>query len=149
MATLLTFAAVCFAWVFFRAPDLATAWPIIAGMLGQHGIALPDALVTRLGPLAPLLQSAGVEVYLGGGGRFVEAWAWIAAAAVISFCLPNTQELMRRHAPALDFVAGHSSPSLWQGRWQPTPRWALMIALLAAASLMALNRPSEFLYFQF
>ncbi len=149
VATALTFVAVCFAWVFFRAPDLATALPIVAGMLGAHGIALPDAIAIRLGPLAQTLEGLGITFYLGGGGRFIETWAWVCAAAAIAFALPNTQELMRRHAPALDFATERAAFGVWHGAWTPSGYWALTIALLAAASLLALNRPSEFLYFQF
>jgi alginate O-acetyltransferase complex protein AlgI len=36
---LLTYAAVCFAWVFFRATDFATAWRIVQSMVGVTGTA--------------------------------------------------------------------------------------------------------------
>jgi hypothetical protein len=33
--------------------------------------------------------------------------------------------------------------------WRASPAWAAAIAALALASTLALNRPAEFLYFQF
>ena len=52
---------------------------------------------------------------------------------------------MRRFDPALDFQA---SGRQWLA-WRASPAWAAAIAVLALASMLALNRPAEFLYFQF
>lgn len=145
LATLLTFTAVCVAWVFFRAPDMPVALTILKGMAGGFGLALPDALAPHLLSLQPALAAMGMGFYLGGGTLFIETWTWIAVAACITFALPNTQQIMRRFDPALDFQAS--------GRhlltWRASPAWAAAIALLALASTLALNRPAEFLYFQF
>lgn len=152
IATITTFVAVCFAWVFFRSPDLATSWEIVRGMTGGFGVALPEAIGNRIGILAPALQNLGVSFYLGGGSRFVETWGWIAFAAGITFFLPNTQELTHRFKPALDFKP---SAELLAGRlarrltWVPSRRWAIFLGLLTVISLLSLNRPNEFLYFQF
>jgi alginate O-acetyltransferase complex protein AlgI len=147
-----TFVAVCAAWVFFRSPDLATALTILRGMAGVFGVALPDSIASRLHVLQPLFDMLGVRTYLGGGGVFVETWAWILAAGALSFCCPNTQEIMRRFAPALDFARtrGQPVPALARAlTWRPSRAWAVALALLALASLLSLNRPAEFLYFQF
>lgn len=152
IATIMTFAAVCFAWVFFRSPDLATSWEIVRGMTGGFGVALPEAIGNQIGTLAPILENFGVSFYLGGGARFVEIWAWIAFAAAISFFLPNTQELTCRFEPAFDFKP---STEVTAGRlvrrliWVPSRRWAVCLGLLTVFSLLSLNRPNEFLYFQF
>jgi D-alanyl-lipoteichoic acid acyltransferase DltB (MBOAT superfamily) len=152
IATILTFAAVCTAWVFFRAPDMATALPIVHGMVGGFGIALPESLAQQLHALRPFLESMGFKFYLGGGTTFVETWMWIAIAATIAFAFPNTQEITRRFEPALDFVRAHESGMPRIARilsWRPSLRWAIAIALLALTSILSLNRPAEFLYFQF
>ena len=151
-ATLLTFTAVCVAWVFFRAPDMPVALTILKGMAGGFGLALPDALAAYLLPLQPMLAALGVVFYLGGGAAFVETWASIALAALIAFGLPNTQQIMRRFEPALDFHGAAAAKRHGVARWltwRATPAWAGAIALLALASLLALNRPAQFLYFQF
>jgi alginate O-acetyltransferase complex protein AlgI len=145
-AIALTFVAVCFAWVFFRAPDLPRALAVVQGMLGGFGVSLPEALGQQLGALRPALEQLGVSFYLGGGTRFVEAYAWIVPAALIAFFAPNTQQIMAKFEPALDFDSSARPVKL---HWQPSRAWAWFIGALAVVSLLALNRPSEFLYFQF
>jgi len=145
---LLTFAAVCVAWVFFRAADLPKALWILQGMAGLYGVSLPDAIGYQLGAAKPLLEQWGVTFYLGGGARFMQTWGWVACAAAIAFLLPNTQELMRRFEPALDFAAG-AAQRMRGLAWQPSACWAAAVGVLAVFSLLSLNRPTEFLYFQF
>jgi hypothetical protein len=151
-ATVITFIAVCFAWVFFRSPDLATSWEILRGMSGGFGVALPEAVGSRLGAFGSALEDLGVTYYLGGGTRFIENWSWVLFAAAIAFLLPNTQQITRRFEPALDFLpAAHpdlSRVARWL-TWLPSRRWAMFLGVLAVASLLSLNRPNEFLYFQF
>lgn len=152
IATLITFAAVCAAWVFFRAPDMATAVTILRGMHGGFGVALPDSVMRHTHMLQPLLEGLGVTSYLGGGATFIAAWSWILFAAAITFLFPNTQEITRRYEPALDFVAGAGAPATTIERalvWRPNLAWAVAMGMLALASLLALNRPADFLYFQF
>ncbi len=151
-ATAVTFMAVCFAWVFFRSPDLATSWEIVRGMTGAYGVGLPDAIGNRIGPLASFLEHLGVSFYLGGGSRFVETWGWITFAAVLAFFLPNTQELTRLFEPAPDFkLSTQTAPGSLAQRltWAPSRRWAVLLGFLSVLSLLSLNRPNEFLYFQF
>ncbi|SEP36032.1 MBOAT family protein [Nitrosovibrio sp. Nv6] len=151
-ATVATFIAVCFAWVFFRSPDLATSWEIVRGMTGAFGIGLPDAIGNRVEILVPALQNLGVNFYLGGGSHFVETWGWIAFAAAIAFLLPNTQELVHRFEPALDFKPTAQTPRggmAYRLAWMPSRLWAVFLGSLTVISLLSLNRPNEFLYFQF
>jgi D-alanyl-lipoteichoic acid acyltransferase DltB (MBOAT superfamily) len=150
-ATALTFVSVCFAWVFFRADTLGAATEIIRGMLGGFGLTLPDAIGLRIGSLKPWLENAGVVFSLGGGSRFVETWGWTLFAAFVAFALPNTQQITRRFDPALDArpASRQGSERMASFEFEPSRRWALLLGLLAVASLLSLNRPSEFLYFQF
>lgn len=144
-----TFLCVVFAWVYFRAPDLATANRVVIGMLGGWGSALPEAIISRLGPLKTLLESMGVASYLGGGANFVETWCWVMVAALIAFIAPNTQEIMARFDPALPeekIVRQHKAHSL---AWIPKKPSAMAIGLLFALGFLSLSRPTEFLYFQF
>lgn len=141
---LLTFGAVCVAWVFFRAPDLSTALSILHGLSGGRGVGLPDALGLALGPLHGWLAGVGIDWYQGGASRFVETWAWVLGAGVIALALPNTQQIMHRYAPVLEQVDG----ATWLA-WRPAPAPALMIGVLAVLGVLSLNQPSDFLYFQF
>jgi D-alanyl-lipoteichoic acid acyltransferase DltB (MBOAT superfamily) len=143
----LTFASVCVAWVFFRAPDIGKASIILQGMAGQFGVGLPEAIGIQLGSMRPLLEQWGVSFYLGGGSRFLESWQWIILASAIAFLFPNTQQIMVRHEAALGGAA-RPYPGTWQ-IWQPSLRWSVFISAIFFGSLLSLSRPAEFLYFQF
>nr|WP_229422510.1 MBOAT family O-acyltransferase [Pseudoduganella umbonata] len=143
----LTFAAVCVAWVFFRAPDLPTAQAILAGMAGGHGVQLPATLGAHLGGLKATLDGMGIGWYQGGTVRFIETWGWVTAAGAIAFALPNTQQIMHRFAPALDAAGDGPASSLLA--WRPARRHAVLVGALAVLGVLSLNRPSDFLYFQF
>lgn len=148
----LTFAAVCFAWVFFRASDFARASAIVQAMAGLSGVALPESIGNQLGSLRPALEQAGVTFYLGGGARFVETWSWVCAGAAIAFLLPNTQTILDGFDPALDYAAARETargPLARLLTWRPTLAWAWALGVLMTFCLLSLNRPAEFLYFQF
>ena len=146
----ITFFAVCFSWVFFRATDLNTAHQIFSGLTGSFGFGIPNAIGIRLGNLKTPLEQMGMEFYLGGGARFIESWSWITIAAFITFLLPNTQEIMRKFDPALDFDSSQQTRSLMKNKpWLPNKGWALTLGIIATLCLLSLNKPSEFLYFQF
>lgn len=144
-----TFLCVVFAWVYFRAPDLATANRLVLGMLGSFGIALPEPILSRLGPLRSVIDNMGVQSYLGGGAFFVETWCWIAVGGVIAFFAPNTQEIMRHFEPALIEEGKSKSKPIPGIAWRPMRRSAIAIGVLFAFGMLALSRPTEFLYFQF
>ncbi|CAH0218559.1 Peptidoglycan O-acetyltransferase [Massilia sp. Bi118] len=143
----LTFAAVCVAWVFFRAADMGKALLILQGMAGVHGLGLPASIGAQLGGLKPVLEHWGVVFYMGGGSRFLETWQWVVIGGLIAFCLPNTQQIMVRYESAL---GGASRPyrATWQV-WQPSRRWGIYIGAILLGSMLSLSRPAEFLYFQF
>jgi hypothetical protein len=89
---------------------------------------------------------------LGGGLHFGVTWGWIAFAAAIAFLLPNTQELVHRFDPALDFNPAAQTPKrgmAYRLTWMPSRLWAVFLGSLTVISLLSLNRPNEFLYFQF
>lgn len=153
LGIVLTFISICFAWVFFRSADLATALLIIQGMLGGFGSSLPDSIGNQLGPLKQHLEELGISFYLGGGTRFLQTYTWVLLAGVIAFSLPNTQQLMAHFEPALDYRregnAAFSGSLKRPLSWRPTVRWAAWTGILVVASLLSINRPTEFLYFQF
>ena len=147
-AILLTFIAVCFSWIFFRANNIEIALQLAKGAVGGYGVGLPEAIGYKMGGAKQLLEKWGVEFYLGGGERFVQMVGWTLFAGFIAFFLPNTQQLMKNFEPALDFVK-EERKSVFNLRWKPQILWAIVIAMLLVSSLLSLNRPSEFLYFQF
>jgi D-alanyl-lipoteichoic acid acyltransferase DltB (MBOAT superfamily) len=148
-ATIMTFIAVCFSWVFFRSVDLPTAQQIVRGLTGGFGVAVPNAFAARLGEFKTLLEQVGVTFFLGGGTRFVETWSWVILAAGIAFFLPNTQQIMRRFEPALDFTATEFRMFFANLCWRPSRAWAVSLGVVMILCLLSLNKPSDFLYFQF
>lgn len=148
LGVLVTFHSVVVGWVFFRAADSKSALRILAGMYGDNGIALPEAIANRLGLTPQVLEAFGMHTFLGGGASFVYTYIWIGLAALIAFAMPNSQQLMRRFSPAL---RGESTEVANAGIlvWRPRLPWALFAGGLAAISVMSIGRPSEFLYFQF
>ncbi len=149
LAVALTFVCVVFAWVYFRATDLPTANRIVMGMLGANGAAIPEAIASRLGGLAGVLQAAGIGTFLGGGSDFIETWSWVLLGAVLAFWFPNTQEIMRRFEPALPDAGGGTPDLVSRLVWRPSRLHAVLAGLLLALGVLALSRPTEFLYFQF
>jgi D-alanyl-lipoteichoic acid acyltransferase DltB (MBOAT superfamily) len=149
---LLTFASIATAMVFFKAASLSAASKILAGMVGFHGIGLPNSIFEHLGPIASLLQKTG-----GGPESWWSAtdllWlcGWTLLLSVIAFLLPNTLQLLRRFEPALHTsdTATLNTGWLTQLQWRPTLRWAMFVAAIAVTGVLRLGGPSEFLYWQF
>ena len=75
VAWLVTFHVVCIAWVFFRAPDLATAFDVLGGL----GLSGPSPLVT---PPLVLLVVASVAIQLLPPDRWRRTEAWLVARPV-------------------------------------------------------------------
>jgi D-alanyl-lipoteichoic acid acyltransferase DltB (MBOAT superfamily) len=149
LGSALTFLAVIMAWVFFRATDFHDAINIVHGMVGSFGVALPQSLFGALGPLQSLLTEFGITTYAGGGQRFIETYLWVFVAALIAFLAPNTQQIAAHFEPALDFRSAETTTPIIKIEWRPSTSWAIAIGILGVACLLALSRPTEFLYFQF
>ena len=151
-AQALTFLAVVAAWVFFRAESVDTALLVLKGMAGINGIEMPVKWLAKwghIGHIGDWLQAHGV--------RFHDSWTfggpevrnWILADLAIVWLAPNTQQLMERFDPALDYRPEPGAPLRWL-RWQPTLGWSLAVAILGYLSLLNLASGfSEFIYFQF
>ncbi|TFW15762.1 MBOAT family protein [Massilia arenosa] len=121
----LTFAAVVVAWIFFRAPDFATAGDVLQGLVGGNGIALPHGLQAWASWLSGASFDGVRWIELEGAGLPA-----LALAAVLAFGAPTTQEIVAR-------------------RWRPSPGWSLACTALLVVAIFNINRPTDFLYFQF
>ena len=71
---------------------------------------------------------------------------WLAALYAIVWGAPNTQQIMRDHAPALGRINPGPLAAL---RWQPNLRWAAACGFAATLGLLSMGGTGEFLYFQF
>ena len=133
--------------MFFRAASLDDALAILRGMAGFNGVSLPAALGAHLGPWSrAALEHLGVAFHLGGGAQFVFQYLWIVALLPLVMLAPNTQEILGRFQPALNFRVPQVSTRL---AWRLTPGWAALVATVTVCGLLALSRVSEFLYYQF
>jgi D-alanyl-lipoteichoic acid acyltransferase DltB (MBOAT superfamily) len=131
---LLTFNFVNIAWVFFRAPDLATALRILAGMAGLNGVILPARLLELFPFLGRLSADFGNWLDLAHWPASLLAYCVAALLAVL--LLPNSTQLLGRRG--------------WQVRFA-SRRWAVVLAALFMFALvkLAVSQDIEFLYFNF
>ena len=133
----LTFLAVVVAWVFFRAASFESAWQILAGMAGGHG------LMPEVSDLAMFDDK--------------KAAIWLASGLAIVWLMPNSLQIMKRYRPAADLRAFLAAPPPsflpWSNgmtmTWRLTPVWAVFSGVAAAAALLGISKISPFLYFQF
>ena len=146
MSRAVTFFAVLIAWVFFRAPDLHTAFDVLGAMAGRNGLSLPQRAEVYAGWFARLPFDT-----VFNGIRWIDFGSigvpMLAVAMLIAWCAPNTQEIFRRYEPCLETVKANSS--LINLSWSPTKTYSAIVSVLFALCVLNMNRIAEFLYFQF
>lgn len=116
----LTFTAVVFAWVVFRAENMNSALLIWQAMLGMN-------------PLSDGQSYFYNELFR----KSFSVTKWILFLTIAVIMLPNS----------LQFVGLIEGAK--RLRLRPTWVWALLISGLALASILKMNNVSEFLYFRF
>jgi alginate O-acetyltransferase complex protein AlgI len=131
-SVLLTLACVVFGLVFFRSPDLETAWHMVKAMLGGGSLSLHSS---------QLLTHRQVQLIL-----VLLAVVWL---------MPNTQEWLRDTPTGL----GELRPPGWFERWisarslgwRPSLALAVIVGLLGflAIAKAISAAPPEFIYFNF
>lgn len=139
LSTLLTFVAVMIAWVFFRAPDLATALRMVSAMGGSEGVGVNPAI--SFSDIDLFLMMAGIP---NSFARWNDVLLYAGGLAIVFF-MPNSQQLVERARYA---IAGEGLPLL-PLRWRPNLIWAIGMGAAGAACLTLFLSTSEFLYFQF
>jgi alginate O-acetyltransferase complex protein AlgI len=150
-SVLLTFICVVMALVFFRADDVPAALNLLTGLVGGHGIVIPERLATLPGvaTLTSTLELPVARLEHFGLWQMI----WIVGLLFIVWTMPNSQQLMRHYRTAL---AAQPKPSLLQTTfpaavWQPNAvigfaiGWLGFFLIIRAISAA----PTEFLYFQF
>jgi alginate O-acetyltransferase complex protein AlgI len=124
---LLTYAAVCVAWIYFRAGSIDEANRFVAAMFG-FGAAES---------FTPTSRGIVTFVWL----YFILVWA-----------LPNSVQLFARHQvylPNKAFAPAMASAATARLSYQLTPTWAACTALMFTIGWFAISNLSPFLYFQF
>ena len=148
----LTYMCVFVGAVFFRAPSVAGAFSMLAGMAGLHGfgpaLAVSDGMIGFFGNVGVWSRQHGL-IYVADRQTLVDTRgqiAWLLLLYGIVWGLPNTQQTFIRFRPALDTVEPGNPAWL---RWQLTIVWAVVFGCLGTLELMFLSGTGEFLYFQF
>ncbi len=147
-----TYLAVVFAWVLFRAGDLRAAFEIFRGMSGFH------SLVSRLSQIGFLDQIGTVggavrhwatnSVMSNAGSHWQpEAWLWIAFLTGIAWFAPNTIQIMGRFRIALPIRHPSEQPG-WVA-WDFTWPWLAFDIVLASVCVLSLSNETQFLYYRF
>jgi len=150
LAIALTFLAVIFAWVLFRAHSFQDAQSIYASMLGFHGFTVPYNIgEARLG-LGRLFEALGAEMVPRDQNIPGLSYAWTIHGLVILFgivwLLPNTQQILARMNPILETV---QKPAKWQFRFNFAGGMLLGLPAVLALRTFLGNQSSPFLYFNF
>src|SRR5271163_3884787 len=147
----LTLVSVTAAMVFFRSPTMASAIDLLKGMIGLNGIALPQDLFDRLGPLTSTFHGIGVMADESWNSQdFAKTAIWICVLMFVALACPNTLQILARYEPALGVKP--QSTKLVLGRifeWDASLPWAIAVSAIAAIAIVSIGGPSEFLYWQF
>ncbi len=130
-SVLLTFLCVLVAQVFFRAHSSGHAISILASMVGRHWHRGSSLFPRETGAKAALDVA---EMALG----FVIVWG-----------LPNTQQILGRFKPSLQVTPWDKEASGMGLIWRPRLGWAFALGTVFFISIVHLQDPSTFLYFQF
>lgn len=144
---LLTFTLVCFAFTYFRAPNMDVANSLASAMLGLENFVLPSSL-SHLWPSLAASQSefaaaARLEVF-----PLQQAGLWLAAGLLIALAMPNVAQLFSAYDPTTDaqqYIKNH----WFTLQWKPTWWWGLGLSIALLITIIYMGKPSEFIYFQF
>jgi alginate O-acetyltransferase complex protein AlgI len=126
-----TFLVVVAGWVLFRAESFTGAMTIYGAMTGANGLGLAKYSANEL-------------------VRWDHGFGFIVAAALIVWCLPNSQQFMRRHRPTIE--EPEPEDELVRPRWLVHSfklGWCVLFGVLAAYAVICISRGGEFLYFNF
>jgi len=145
----ITFTAVVVGWTVFRSESIRDAMTLLKGMAGLNGFVLPwnwQGHLSRVPESILQMFIFGDTPGFTGGSEVV----WLLVLLGMVWIAPNTQEILRRHRPALNWQPEDRVIAAFQKLvWQPTLIWLAIISVGAVISISRLSAVSEFLYFQF
>jgi alginate O-acetyltransferase complex protein AlgI len=146
---IVTFLAVCVAWVYFRADSLHTAHGVLWAMAGGNGVSIPSSLGESWPTLTQLIPMGGIQ--FAATLLFPDRLGFllIAVCAGVAFLLPNTQQFLGKYGNAIDPYKHieRNEPRWW--KWSPNWYWGMGISIAIGVSLLTFQRSARFLYFQF
>lgn len=151
ISTFITFGAVLFAWVPFRASDIKTTLSFWRSMLFLDGITFPtrmgEAMPTLASKLSPWLHFSGANSI--SVVSWAEFYAMAAILMVVIWAFPNTQQLLSRYTPVIDQIYWNREAK--NAAFRLRLNWiTLSLAVVAFVSAaIYLKTGSEFIYFNF
>ena len=144
---LITFIAVVFAWVFFRAESFDAAISISKGMLGLNGVVLTQHLEGVLYFLKTWNVQFGSLYGEGTHIRAVDVLLWFIPFFLITFLSPNVLEMAQLYLKQEIFLGFKLGQRVL---WKPTQTWAITASVVTIISVIYLISGAEqFLYYQF
>ncbi|MGZ8256499.1 MAG: hypothetical protein ACXWTX_01880, partial [Gallionella sp.] len=118
----ITFVAVLFAWVMFRAASVSDALTLWQTMLGMNGFVLPSAYAAWFG-----------DAHLFQHSPYINGIEIVAMLGLLMFCM-STANTPYRAATMIAY---------------PSWRSAVLVSVAVITSILALSHPTTFLYYQF
>ncbi len=152
LSQVVTFTAVVFAWVLFRAKSLNGAQNIFNGMVGLNGFVIPESY------LGSLNQTAAIKSFLTNMGwefrnvKFLQGKAELFSLfflLIISWGAPNTQQIMMRYHSAFDIYRVEITAWKWHFvKWAPNFIWCVFTLFLTIFSIFRMMSYGyqEFIY---
>jgi D-alanyl-lipoteichoic acid acyltransferase DltB (MBOAT superfamily) len=144
----LTFMVVLFAWVFFRAPNVAVATKVLSSMVGRHGLTMSDQVTNPAKIPGRWWAAWGIKFVpkTVDVEHYTLAIQLVGVMLIIAMFLPNSQQLLAGYAPALE-------PPQQPGWFHLKIGWGSGL-LLGCGFFWVLRTfyvaaPSPFLYFNF
>jgi alginate O-acetyltransferase complex protein AlgI len=132
--------------IFFRAPDIRTAWRLLVAMAGFGQAEVPDEVTLpwdKWGIKMGYIPDEFVRTLFGSTWSMVGTLVTLGALAVV-LLVPDTMEIV-------NYREGEAQ-SEWRRRtwtWRPTPVWLAIHVVLFIVAFNAMGRVSEFFYYQF
>jgi D-alanyl-lipoteichoic acid acyltransferase DltB (MBOAT superfamily) len=148
-ARLVTFMAVVIGWVLFRSESLDGAMNILGTMFGSNLISLALRISDILSSFELGMLVRQLIDILFVNHLFVSSHAVLMTFVllVIAFCLPNTQQLLKKY-----------NPTVWNNHFDETSslsinslgfKEAILISLILTQSIYSISATREFVYFVF
>ena len=129
----ITFTAVVFSFVLFRAESVEAGKNIMTSLLGINGIEFTD------------MFQVGV---FGADPRMGIVWI-ISSLFIVNF-LPNIQQfILNQSRVFIDWGDTMISRPNQVIKWKSTLYWAIFFAIMLTLSIISLSGTNEFIYFQF
>jgi D-alanyl-lipoteichoic acid acyltransferase DltB (MBOAT superfamily) len=149
----ITFVAVIFSWVLFRAQDFPSAVSIFKSMVGMNGLSLGKSLGLKAGTFAPALANYGV-VFNGlfSNGIMPDrdfALAWMILLIIFVIKAPATHDIFPNCALEPDGDSPVETSRISRFVWHRQMAWGIGTGLMIFLSLQQFSKVTPFLYFQF